>query len=125
MKDLVEYAELVKARLVAEGKTCVVLWGRDASKNHDVKGPGTANRVVIYDGPRRRKGAMGSSYREPRQHEKQETRAVYRWQRVTFDVWAYNGAPGQQRLTAAKKTRRNFVQKTRSWTRSSAQRCAW
>lgn len=110
MKDLVEYAELVKARLVAEGKTCVVLWGRDASKNHDIQGPGTANRVVIYDGPPDEEKGQWVRHTVNQDNTKRQENPgqFYRWQRVTFDVWAYNGAPGTTTLDGGKEDAAQF-----------------
>ncbi len=95
MIDLVEFAELVKARLVAEGHTCLVLWGRAEATNHDKQGPGTANRVVIYDGPPDE--AKGQWIRHTTNQDNTQRREnpgqFYRWQRVTLDVWHYNGTP--------------------------------
>jgi hypothetical protein len=95
MKDLVEFAELVKARLVAEGNTCTVLWGRDEAKKHDNQGPGTANRVVIYDGPPDEdKGQwIRHTVNQDNTQKRESPGQFYRWQRVTIDVWGYNSAP--------------------------------
>jgi hypothetical protein len=94
-KDLVEFAERVKAILVADGHTCLVLWGRAEASNHDKQGPGTANRVVIYDGPPDE--AKGQWIRHTTNLDNTQKREnpgrFYRWQRVTLDVWHYNGAP--------------------------------
>lgn len=92
VKDLVEFAELVKARLLAEGETCVVLWGREAAKNKDNQGPGTANRVVVYDGPPdEEKGQWVRHATNLDNTQRRESPGqFYRWQRVTLDIWAYN-----------------------------------
>lgn len=93
MIDLVHFAELIKARLVAQGYTPAVIWGRDAAKNKDNQGTGTANRVIVYDGPPdeekgqwvRHTPNLGNS------HKHESPGKLYRWQRVTLDVWGYNG----------------------------------
>lgn len=95
MKDLVEFAELVRTKLLAEGQTCLVLWGRAEASNHDKQGPGTANRVVVYDGPPDE--AKGQWIRHTNNKgnaaKREQPGQFYRWQRVTLDVWHYNGAP--------------------------------
>lgn len=95
MRDLVHFAELVKARLVAEGHTCLVLWGRAESKNHDKQGPGTANRVVVYDGPPDEENGEWLHHTRDlnNRHNAEQPGLFYRWQRVTFDIWHYNGSP--------------------------------
>ncbi len=95
MKDLVEFAELVRAKLLAEGLTCLVGWGRAEATNHDKQGPGTANRVIAYDGPPDE--PKGQWIRHTTNLDNTQRREnpgqFYRWQRVTFDVWHYNGSP--------------------------------
>ena len=95
MKDLVEFAELVRAKLLAEGHTCLVGWGRAEATNHDKQGPGTANRVIAYDGPPdepkgqwiRHTANLDNTQRS------EQPGQFYRWHRVTLDVWHYNGSP--------------------------------
>ncbi len=111
MKDLVEFAELVKARLIADGYTgTAVLWGRDEAKNHDNQGTGTANRVVIYDGPPdEEKGQWVRHTNNKGNVDKRENPGkFYRWQRVTLDVWAYNGAPPTVALDGGKEEAAQF-----------------
>lgn len=110
MKDLVEYAELIKTRLVAEGHTCIVLWGRDEASNHDKQGPGTANRVVIYDGPPTKQSGQWIRRTTNLDNTKKQEQPgqFYRWQRVTFDVWAYNGTPGTIALDGGKEDAAQF-----------------
>lgn len=105
MKDLVEFAELVRAKLLAEGHTCLVLWGRKEATNHDKQGPGTANRVVIYDGPPdEEKGQWIRHTRNLHNSQKRELPGqLYRWQRVTIDVWHYNPTPPSVTLDGGKE----------------------
>ena len=74
---------------------CVVLWGSEAAKSKDNMGTGTDNRVVIYDGPPDEQNGQWIRHTtnlDNTQRREQPGR-LYRWQRVTIDVWAYNGAP--------------------------------
>ena len=95
MKDLIEFAELVRAKLLAEGHTCLVLWGRAEASNHDKQGPGTCNRVVIYDGPPdEAKGQwVRHTVNQDNTQKHEQPGQSHRWQRVTLDVWHYNGSP--------------------------------
>jgi len=94
MKDLVEFAELLRTRLLAEGHTCAVLWGRDEAKRHDNQGPGTANRVVVYDGaPDDPKGQWVRHATTTNTHVLENREKLARWQRVTIDVWGYCPSP--------------------------------
>jgi hypothetical protein len=110
MKDLVEFAELVKARLIAEGHTCSVLWGLDEARKHDNQGAGTANRVVIYDGPPdEEKGQwIRHTVNQTNAAKREQPGRFFRWQRVTFDVWAYNGQPGIIALDGGKEYAAQF-----------------
>lgn len=110
MRDLVHFAELVKARLVAEGQTCVVLWGREAAKSKDNQGPGTANRLVVYDGPPdEEKGQwVRHTVNQDNTQRREGPGQFYRWQRVTLDVWAYNGSPPTINLDGGKEDAAQF-----------------
>lgn len=114
LTDLVNFAELVKARLVAEGNTGTkVLWGREAAKNHDVQGTGTANRVVIYDGPPDESNGqwIRHTVNQDNTQRREQPGQFYRWQRVTLDVWGYNGAPGTIELDGGKEDAAQFRSK--------------
>lgn len=110
MRDLVDLAELVRAKLLAEGHTCVVLWGRAEAKNHDFQGPGTANRVVVYDGPPDEEKGQWARHgvNQYNTAKREEPGRFYRWQRVTFDVWAYNGNPPNIALDRGKDEAAQF-----------------
>lgn len=93
MIDLYHFAALVKARLVAEGATeYAVLWGREHSQRKDNQGAGTANRVVVYDGPP--DDATGTWVRRAassNRHVRDQRGQLLEWERVTLDLWAYDG----------------------------------
>jgi hypothetical protein len=110
VKDLVEFAELVKARLVAEGHTCLVPWGREAAQLKDNQGPGTANRVVIYDGPPDEQNGqwVRHTVNQDNTQRRENPGQFYRWQRVTLDVWGYNSAPGTIQLDGGKEEAGQF-----------------
>lgn len=110
MKDLVEFAELVKARLVAEGVTCAVHWGREAAKSKDNQGSGTANRVVIYDGPPdEEKGQwVRHGINQDNTRRREQPGQFYRWQRVTLDVWGYNATAATVQLDGGKEEASQF-----------------
>jgi hypothetical protein len=110
VRDLVHFAELVKARLVAEGQTCFVLWGRAEASNHDKQGPGTANRVVVYDGPPEEpKGQwVHHTVNQSNTQKREQPGLFFRWQRVTLDVWGYNGTPGEIALDGGKEDAAQF-----------------
>jgi hypothetical protein len=111
MRDLVHFAELVKARLVAQGFTgTAVLWGREAAANKDNQGTGTANRVVIYDGPPDEE--KGQWVRHDRNLDNTQRREqpgqLYRWQRVTLEVWGYKSIAGAISLDGGKEDAAQF-----------------
>lgn len=110
MRDLIHFAELVRARLLAEGQTCVVIWGRDAAISKDNQGPGTANRVVVYDGPPdEEKGQwVRHTWNVDNSQKRELPGQFYRWQRVTFDVWGYSNTAPAVTLDGGKEEAAQF-----------------
>jgi hypothetical protein len=110
MRDLPHFAELLRAALLAEGQTCAVGWGRDASISEDNQGPGTANRVVVYDGPADDEKGQWIRHTPNLKNtaKREQAGQFYRWQRVTVDIWGYCPAPDATTLDFGKEEAGQF-----------------
>lgn len=91
MIDLVDFRDKVAAKLAAEGCDAAVLFGRAHILRQDNQGPGTANRVVIAPGDPS-SGDWGPLSAGRKAHVRAYPGEAQHSERVTIDVWAYDGS---------------------------------
>lgn len=94
MIDLVDFADILRAKLLAEcGPVTApaVLFGRGHLDRQDNQGPGTANRVVVAPGDPD-SGAWGELSAPMRPHVRAYPGEAKHSETVTLDVWGYDSS---------------------------------
>lgn len=98
MIDLVDFHAKLAAKLLAEGSTAAVLFGRSHFIRQDNQGPGTANRVIVAPGVPDADD-WGEIKVPTKAHTREQPDEAIHGELVTVEAWGYDPtAPSDEAL---------------------------